>query len=154
VGVSLDRIIRKWIENPPSAPSPPEIRKGFLTLPEARAIVGKHPSWRAKGDLQMHTAWSDGSGSIEEMARAASERGYEYIAITENSKGLKIAGGITEDQLQRQGEEIRKVNAKLQGEGRKVRVLRLKPQEMRLTSGNGRVHRKTKELVDIHFCPD
>jgi histidinol phosphatase-like PHP family hydrolase len=72
----------------------------------------------------MHTAWSDGSGSIEEMARAAADRGYEYIAITDHSKGLKIAGGITEDQLQRQGEEIKKLNATLQGEGCKVRVLR------------------------------
>jgi histidinol phosphatase-like PHP family hydrolase len=124
VGVSLDRIICKWIENPPSIPSPPEIRKEFLTLPEARTILARYPSLRVKGDLQMHTAWSDGSGSIEEMARAASDRGYEYIAITDHSKGLKIAGGITEDQLRRQGEEVKKVNATLQGEGCKLRVLR------------------------------
>jgi len=72
----------------------------------------------------MHTAWSDGSGSIEDMARAASARNYEYIAITDHSKGLKIAGGITEDQLQRQALEIEEVNAKLKAEGCNVQVLR------------------------------
>jgi histidinol phosphatase-like PHP family hydrolase len=124
VGPSLDRIIRKWIESPTLVPTPPAIRKGFLTVPEARAVVAKHPSLRAKGDLQMHTRWSDGSGAIEDMARAASDRGYEYIAVTDHSKGLKIAGGITEDQLQQQSVEIEEVNAKLQAEGCDVRVLR------------------------------
>ena len=71
----------------------------------------------------MHTAWSDGSGSIEDMARAASARDYEYIAITDHSKGLKIAGGITEDELQRQGMEIEEVK-KPHDEGSRVRVLR------------------------------
>src|SRR6185437_13208819 len=41
VGPSLDRIIRRWIENPPDEPSTPQIRKGFLTLPEARTTIGK-----------------------------------------------------------------------------------------------------------------
>jgi hypothetical protein len=54
VGVSLDRIIRKWILNPPSVPSPPEIRKGFLTLPEARVVLGRYSSLRAKGDLNAY----------------------------------------------------------------------------------------------------
>jgi hypothetical protein len=116
VGPSLDRVIRRWIESRPIVPSPPEIRKGFLTVPEARATIAKHSSLRVKGDLQMHIRWSDGSGSVEEMARAASNRGYEYIAITDHSRGLKIAGGITEDQLQRQAVEIEEVNAKLQAE--------------------------------------
>ena len=72
----------------------------------------------------MHIAWSDGSGTIEDMARAASERGYEYIAITDHSKGLKIAGGINEDQLQQQAIEIEEVNTRLQADGRTLRVLR------------------------------
>ena len=51
------------------------------------------PAWSKKlhGDLQMHTRWSDGSGTIAEMADAAKERFYSYIAITDHSKGLKIA---------------------------------------------------------------
>jgi len=126
VGPSLNKIIRRWIDDPPDIPSPPEIRALFLTVTEARAALAKQPSWSAevKGDLQMHTQWSDGSGSVEEMAQAAAERGYEYIAITDHSKGLKIAGGIDEEQLQQQGEEIAAVNARLRSQGQSVRVLR------------------------------
>jgi DNA polymerase (family 10) len=59
------------------------------------------------------TLSSDGSRSTLEMARAAQARGYEYIAITNHSKGLKIAGGIDEEQLQQQFDEIESVNALL-----------------------------------------
>lgn len=124
VGTSLERIIRRWIEDPPTVPTPPPIRREFLTLPAARSIIAKHPSIRVQGDLQMHTEWSDGSGRVEDMARAACDRGYEYIAITDHSKALKIARGITEAQLQRQAQEIEEVNGTLQSEGLKVRVLR------------------------------
>src|SRR5207253_8625231 len=62
--------------------------------------LSKNQQWSAqiKGDLQTHSVWSDGSGSIQEMAEAAAERGYKYLAITDHSKGLKIAGGIDEQQ--------------------------------------------------------
>ena len=72
----------------------------------------------------MHTLWSDGSASVQEMAEAAEVRGYEYIAITDHSKGLKIAGGINEEQLERQAEEIAGVNDLLQNSNQKIRVLR------------------------------
>ena len=62
-----------------------------------------------QGDLQMHTTWSDGSASIQEMAEAAADRGYSYIAITDHAKGLKIAGGIDENQLACQRDEIAEV---------------------------------------------
>jgi putative hydrolase len=126
VGPSLNRIIRGWIEKPPIPPRPPEIRNGFLTLTEARAILAGNPAWaaRVRGDLQMHTAWSDGSGTIEEMARSALTRGYEFIAITDHSKGLKIAGGIDEVQLRRQEDEIAAVNDTMKAEGQSLRVLR------------------------------
>ncbi|HZR67071.1 MAG TPA: PHP domain-containing protein [Terriglobales bacterium] len=126
VGPSLNRIIRGWIENPPEVPKPPEIRQRFFTLTRARAVLAKSPEWarNLKGDLQMHTQWSDGSGSVEDMARAAIDRGYEYIAITDHSKGLKIAGGIDEAQLNQQAEEIEQVNAAVASEKHKFRVLR------------------------------
>src|SRR3954463_100672 len=126
IGPSLNKIIRRWMDDPPEIPTLPEIRAHFLTVTEARAALAKQPAWSTdvKGDLQMHTQWSDGSGSVEEMARAAVERGYEYIAITDHSKGLKIAGGINEEQLQQQGEEIAAVNASLLSEGQTVLVLR------------------------------
>ena len=82
------------------------------------------PGPKLRGDLQMHSRWSDGSGTIAEMADAAKERSYDYIAITDHSKGLKIAGGIDERALKRQGVEIAKVNAALSRSGSQLSVLR------------------------------
>ena len=150
VGPHLNRIILKWIEAAPNVPDPPEIRQSFLTLTEARAALATKSSWsaRLKGDLQMHTKWSDGSGSIEDMARAASERQYEYIAITDHSKGLKIAGGIDEGQLLRQAEEIGDVNSKLQEEECSVSVLR--SVELNLNPrGEGDMDRGSLKRLDL-----
>ena len=148
VGPSLDRIIRRWIDSPPDVPDPPEIRKYFLTMPAARGIIERHSSRAVKGDLQMHTLWSDGSGSIEDMARAAHERGYEYIAITDHSKGLKIAGGIDEGHLSQQADEIEKVNSTLRVEGLEFQVLR--SIELNLDPrGNGDMERDCLNDLDI-----
>jgi|ERR1051326_3924172 histidinol phosphatase-like PHP family hydrolase len=150
VGPALNRIIRRWFHDPPDVPRPPEIRNGFLTLPQAQKILSAKPAWTQglKGDLQMHTAWSDGTDSILEMARAATARGYEYIAITDHAKGLKIAGGIDESQLALQAEEIAQVNAVMATEALPVRVLRsvelnLDPQ------GNGDLNAETLSRLDI-----
>ena len=126
VGPYLNKIISRWIQLSPAVANPPAVRANFLTRTEAGAILRKEPSWadRVKGDLQMHTLWSDGSASIQEMAEAGEDRGYEYIAITDHSKGLKIAGGINEEQLEQQGSEIASVNASLEVAGRSIRVLR------------------------------
>ena len=85
--------------------SVPALRRDFMSLAKARRLLESQPAWRSnlRGDLQMHTRWSDGSGTIAEMADAARERAYEYIAITDHSKALKIAGGIDERALKRQG---------------------------------------------------
>jgi histidinol phosphatase-like PHP family hydrolase len=126
VGPYLQRLIATWLDDPPEVPEPPVIRQGFLTLTEARATLSKNPSWLRgiKGDLQMHSTWSDGEGTIAEMAAGAVERGYEYIAITDHSKGLKIAGGIDEQQLLRQADEIADVNAQIRARGHTLKVLR------------------------------
>jgi putative hydrolase len=150
VGPSLSKIIRRWIDDPPEICALPETRSHFLTLTEARAALAKQPAWSAhvKGDLQMHTRWSDGSGTVEEMAQAAAERGYEYIAITDHSKGLKIAGGINEEQLQQQGEEIAAINAGLRSEGQSVRVLR--SVELNLDPrGNGDMQSESLKSLDL-----
>jgi histidinol phosphatase-like PHP family hydrolase len=57
------------------------------------------------------------------MAEAAAPRGHEYIAITDHSKGLKIAGGIDESQLQQQASEVATVNQNLKSTGQRIRVL-------------------------------
>lgn len=62
------------------------------------------------GDLHMHTTWSDGANSIEEMVKAAQARGYDYIAITDHSKYLKVANGLTVKRLKEQHEKIRELN--------------------------------------------
>jgi DNA polymerase (family 10) len=64
------------------------------------------------GDLHMHTTWSDGKYSTEEMIEAARNRGYRYVAITDHSKSLGIAGGLSDDDLLRHAAEIRSLNAK------------------------------------------
>jgi DNA polymerase (family 10) len=48
-----------------------------------------------RGDMQMHTQWSDGETTIEEMARAAQVKGYEYILITDHSQSLGVTNGLT-----------------------------------------------------------
>lgn len=66
-----------------------------------------------RGDLHIHTIWSDGTETIETMAKAAQRLGYEYIAITDHSSSLKIAGGLDEEKLQGQIEEIDSLDFKV-----------------------------------------
>ena len=126
IGPYLASLIKRWVETPPLVPERPESRKSFFTLTDARAILAKKPSWlpAIKGDLQMHTTWSDGEGSIAEMANAAIARGYEYIAITDHSKGLKIANGINEEQVEKQACEIAAVNDDLRSKNERLLLLR------------------------------
>lgn len=127
IGPYLNKQIIDWLRHPPeSVEAIPEIRQNFLTLAEARTLRSKYPERfrQIRGDLQMHTLWSDGSGSIQDMAEAARSRGYSYIAITDHSKGLKIAGGIDEHQLAKQGEEIVAINESMRGNAGGFRVLR------------------------------
>jgi len=67
-----------------------------------------------KGDMHVHTNWSDGVNSIEEMAISAKNLGYNYITICDHSKTLKIAGGLNENDLQNQIAEIERINRKLE----------------------------------------
>ena len=65
-----------------------------------------------RGDLHMHTRWSDGSYSTEEMVEAARRRGYQYVAITDHSKSLGVAGGLSDEDLLRHADEVRLLDAK------------------------------------------
>jgi histidinol phosphatase-like PHP family hydrolase len=127
IGPFIERQIRHWIDKRPRLKSRvPAIRQDFISLAEARQLLAKKPAWskNLRGDLQMHTRWSDGSGTIAEMASAANQRSYEYIAITDHSKSLKIAGGIDERALKKQGAEIAKLNILASKSGAKLVVLR------------------------------
>jgi len=127
IGPFIEKQLRNWFDEAlRRAKSVPALRRDFISMAEARRLLAGRPSWpeKLRGDLQMHSRWSDGSATIAEMADAAKERSYEYIAITDHSKGLKIAGGIDERALKRQGTEIAKVNAALSKSGSQLTVLR------------------------------
>ena len=68
-----------------------------------------------KGDLQMHTRWSDGSNTIEEMILAAKKLGHEYICITDHTGKLAIANALDEKKIREQRKEIDKINKKIEG---------------------------------------
>ncbi|MFZ5916619.1 MAG: DNA polymerase/3'-5' exonuclease PolX [Chloroflexota bacterium] len=93
---------------------PPELREDRGEI-EA-ALAGKLPRLirrsDLRGDLQMHTTWSDGRNPVAEMAKAARSRGLRYIAITDHSYGMGVAGGLNEEELQQQRAEIAAVNAR------------------------------------------
>lgn len=118
IGPSLARRIQQWLDSPPKL-QPPPTRQEFLTLAQARKILLKNPQWQKqlKGDLQMHTQWSDGEATIHDMAHAALERGYQYIAITDHTQGLKIANGLDEARLEKQGKEIAALNRNFKKQG-------------------------------------
>ena len=152
IGPFLSAQIAKWLENPPRKTSPPPLRRDFLTLAKARRILTATPTWgqRLRGDLQMHTQWSDGSGRVAEMAGAAEERAYQYIAITDHSKGLKIAGGIDEIALSQQGAEIEAWNAAhADGELRVLAVDRAKSQSARRRRHESTVVRQTRPCARL-----
>jgi DNA polymerase (family 10) len=96
---------------------PPEIREdqGEIELSEKHEIPRLVDLRDIKGDFHAHSNWSDGNNTIEEMALAAKDEGYKYIAITDHSKGLGIAHGLTEERLKEQVREISRLNQKLKG---------------------------------------
>ena len=63
-----------------------------------------------RGDLHTHTTWCDGRFSVEAMGRAARDRGYDYLAICDHTPAVGAAGGLTGDDVRRQGEEIAAAN--------------------------------------------
>jgi DNA polymerase (family 10) len=93
---------------------PPEMRenRGELDLEKVPPLVTVED---LKGDLHMHTTASDGRNTLEEMARGAIERGYEYIAITDHSASHGFGNDVPPDELKRQIERVRKLNDELDG---------------------------------------
>lgn len=99
----------------------PELREdtGEVELAERGELPALLAAGEIRGDLQSHTDWTDGSASIEAMARAARELGREYIVITDHTRDLAMTGGLTEDELRAQVKQIRAVDRALGG----IRVL-------------------------------
>ncbi len=94
---------------------PPELREDRGEI-EA-ALAGKLPDLLTpesiRGDLHVHTDWSDGGEDLETVARAAKERGYGYVAVTDHSKGLGVARGLSAERVREQIACVDRLNRKL-----------------------------------------
>ena len=90
---------------------PPELRenRGEVEAATAGALPELVTLQDIRGDLQMHSTWSDGRASIEDMARACAERGYEYVAITDHSQAMAMVQGLTPERARQQWREIAEV---------------------------------------------
>ena len=97
----------EWIE--------PELRedRGEIEASQKRHLPKLIQESEIKGDLHVHSKWSDGTSSIEEIVKAAQKRGYQYVAICDHSKSLRIAHGLDESRLMKQMEEIDRINEKM-----------------------------------------
>jgi putative hydrolase len=94
-----------------------QLRRHFLSRAEVRRVLSDPaiagPTLQQyRGDLQMHSEWSDGSSSVHDIAEACLERGYQYAAVTDHSYGLKIAGGMSMAEAAQQRAAIDDVNTR------------------------------------------
>jgi DNA polymerase (family 10) len=93
---------------------PPEIREGQheIEIAEKGMLPRLIEISDIKGDLHIHSNWSDGNAVISDIAAAAQARGYRYIAITDHSIGLGIAHGLDVERVRQQIQEIQEFNQK------------------------------------------
>jgi len=91
---------------------PPELREncGEIEAAEERRLPELVELRQIRGDVHMHTTETDGRATLEEMAAAARERGYEYIAITDHSKALAMANGLDELRVVAFAKQVREIN--------------------------------------------
>jgi DNA polymerase (family 10) len=92
---------------------PPELRQGIDEFDLARSggLFSLIEQQNINGELHCHTTWSDGAGSVEEMARAARKRGYRFIGISDHSRSLGVANGLDEIRIKEQQTDIRRAQA-------------------------------------------
>ncbi|MTI79718.1 MAG: DNA polymerase/3'-5' exonuclease PolX [Firmicutes bacterium] len=94
---------------------PPELRegKGEIEAAQQSGLPRLVQLEDIKGDLHLHTTWSDASATLEEMVDAAKKKGYTYMAITDHSGSLKIANGLDKERLMIQIDKIKELNKKI-----------------------------------------
>lgn len=94
---------------------PPELRenRGEIQAAREHRLPRLVTLAEIRGDLHLHTDWSDGHDSLERMAQVALARGYEYIVVSDHSPSLAVAHGLTVERLREQRERIRKLNEEL-----------------------------------------
>lgn len=96
---------------------PPEIREasGEVEASAADKLPTLVEQSDIRGDLHVHTEWSDGVGTIEHMVDNAVARGYGYLAVTDHSQSLKIANGLSPERLRKQVDAVRKAEERSEG---------------------------------------
>lgn len=96
---------------------PPELREdaGEVEAAQNNSLPELIELKDIKGDLHVHTRWSDGSHTFEELIAAAKDKGYGYIAITDHSKGLGVARGLNEEKVMEEKKDVDAINKKLKG---------------------------------------
>ncbi|MBV8256397.1 MAG: histidinol-phosphatase, partial [Actinobacteria bacterium] len=88
---------------------PPELRETTARVPDGYLL----DITDIRGDLHVHTTWSDGKATVLEMAMAARDRSYEYVAICDHTPNVRVVPGLDADALRRQAEEIAAANEEL-----------------------------------------
>jgi DNA polymerase (family 10) len=96
---------------------PPELRedRGEVALAQKNALPSLVQLAHIRGDLHVHSNWSDGNVPIAEMAQAAQARGYEYMALTDHSRRVTVAHGLDRARLLHQIKEVDRLNARMRG---------------------------------------
>jgi DNA polymerase (family 10) len=112
-GVSEEQVYKKL----GLAYVPPEMRedRGEIALAQAGKLPRLLTVQDIRGDLHAHSDWTDGTATIEEMAKAAQACGYEYMALTDHSRRVAMAHGLDPARVARQIREVDKINVKLKG---------------------------------------
>ena len=116
-----------------------ELRQHFLSRAQVLAALANERLRGPKlgdylGDLQMHSVWSDGSQTLEEIVKGGLDRGYAFCAVTDHSYGLPIARGVSMARLEQQHQEIDRINRHYRG-------------RFRLLQGSKRTSRRTDVLT-------
>lgn len=105
---------------------PPELRedRGEFDIYEDQEELPLVTDSDIRGVIHAHSTWSDGKFSIKEMAEACIERGYEYLGITDHSKTAAYAGGLSEDEVKQQWEEIDQLNEEFKSAGKDFIIMK------------------------------
>jgi putative hydrolase len=98
-----------------------------------------------RGDLQMHSTWSDGSQTLEEIVETGLQRGYEFCGVTDHSYGLPIAGGLSMEKLAEQHKAIDKLNRQHRGKFRLIKGIEAN------IRADGSVDMTTRELAQLEL---
>ena len=96
---------------------PPELRenRGEIQAAQKHKLPDLIVLDDIRGDLHLHSKWTDGKSTILEMVRACKERGYQYCAITDHSQAVRVAGGLSPEDFKKQYQEIKEVRTKVRG---------------------------------------